>query len=292
MTRICKGTRVAPLHQETDYALVDTHCHLNLIVKPTFNEPLTDEQITHAGMFVENAHRNHVHQIINIGTSIIETQNCITLAKKYRGLYAVAGIHPNDLTVDWHAEFAQLEQLVINNKSRVVGIGETGVDKYRPGYDLQRQLDAFCAHIELALKHDLAIVVHTRTAADETLEVLQKYKNEPVRGVIHCYPYDTAWAQEALDLHYVLGIGGPLTYPKSIQLQELIQQIDLTTFVLETDAPYLPPQSIRGKQNTPAHIPEIARMVAQLKQISFEEVALATTITARTLFRLPVTLNS
>lgn len=280
---------MAHSQQEPPLTLIDTHCHLNLIVKPTFNEPLTNEQLTHAGMFVENAQRNHVNQIINVGTSFIETQNCIKLAQTYDGLYTVAGIHPNDLTADWQTEFAELEQLIIKNKSVIVGIGETGVDKYRPGYDLQRQLDAFCAHIELALTHDLAIVVHTRTAPDETLKVLHKYKNETLRGVIHCYPYDVMWAQEAINLHYVLGIGGPITYPKNIQLQELIQKIDLTALVLETDAPYLSPKSMRGKPNSPAHIPEIARMIAQLKQISFEEVARVTTDTAQTLFRLSIT---
>jgi TatD DNase family protein len=279
---------MAHSQQEQPFTLIDTYCHLNLIVKQMFNELLTNEHITHAGMVVENAHRNHVYQIINVGTSFIETHNCITLAQKYNGLYAVAGIHPNDLTADWQKEFAELEQLIIKNKSVIVGIGETGIDKYRPGYDLQRQLDAFCAHIESALTHDLAIVVHTRTAPDETLNVLQKYKNETLRGVIHCYPYDSAWAQEAINLQYVLGIGGPITYPKNILFQELIQKIDLAALVLETDAPYLSPQSMRGKPNSPAHISEVARMIAYLKNISLEEVARVTTQTARTIFRLPI----
>lgn len=270
-----------------DY-FVDTHCHINLIVHQEFNVHLSKQHIEDAQQIIAQAHKAHVRYIINVGTGIIDTQNCIALAQRYPELFVVAGLHPNDLTSSWHQEFAQICTLVKNAAElRIVGIGETGIDCYRSREKLPYQIDAFKAHIELALEHNLAIVVHTRQAAHETLQVLENYKNNLQKLIMHCYPYDLAIAQEIIAWGGSLGIGGPITYTNNNQLRGVVRAIDLSSLVLETDAPYLPPQHMRGKQNNPAQIPVIAQEVARIKQVPLQEVAQSTSQNARTIFGLP-----
>jgi len=267
---------------------VDTHCHLNLVVNPQFNVPLDEQQIKAAQEIITRAHQAHVQYIINIGTGIIDTKNCIALAQRYPELFVVAGLHPNDLTDSWRQEFAQISTLAKNaQKLRIVGIGETGIDCYRSREKLSYQVDAFKAHIELALEHNLAIVVHTRKAAQETLDILELYKNNLQKLVMHCYPYDLAIAKKIISWGGFLGIGGPVTYPGSTQLQEVVREIDLKHIVLETDAPYLPPQHMRGKQNDPAQLRAIAQEVAHIKDSSLEEVARVTSTNAHIIFNIP-----
>ncbi len=267
--------------------LIDTHVHINNMVKKKFDAPLTPAEITAAAAIIEQARANNVNQYINVGTSLIESQNCIALAKKYPEIFAVVGIHPNDCTANWQTDFKNLKQLVANKTTnRIVGVGECGLDMHYPEYNLTRQIDAFKAHIELALKNKLPLVIHTRDAIDETVRVLEGYKNEPLHGIIHCFSGDKDFADFALELGFVLGIGGPLTYPKNDTLREVFAIIPLDKVVLETDAPFLPPQIIRGKQNHPKYIAVIAEFLAQLRGISLQEVAKVTTHTAQTLFKL------
>lgn len=264
---------------------IDTHCHLNLLVNPEFNVPLREEDLESAQKYINQAQQNNVQIIINIGTGIIDTQNCIALAKRYQNLFVVAGLHPNDLTSNWQKEFAELEKLVKNKtENKIVGIGETGIDLYRTKEKLNLQIDSFKAHIELALAHDLAIIVHTRAAAQETLTVLEEYKNNLSHCIIHCYPYDIDFARTVTEFGCYLGVGGPITYPNNKQLPAVVQAISLEHIVLETDAPYLPPQHMRGQKNTPAQISVIAQEVARIKKISITVVAQQTTANAKKIF--------
>lgn len=266
---------------------VDSHCHLNLIVNSTFNASLTKEQIANAALFIEQAQQANVQKIINVGTSIIDCQNCITLAQEYANLFVVVGLHPSDIAADWRSEFEQIKILAARAKEyAIVGIGETGVDCHRTRENLPQQLASFRAHIELALEYDLAIVIHSRQAPEETMSVLREYKKDLKRCVLHCYAYDLDFAHEAIACKCSLGIGGPVTYPKNIQLHTVVREIDLSHIILETDAPFLPPQIIRGKQNTPAHIHTIAQAVAALKETTLEEVACTTTHNVNNIFRL------
>ena len=194
--------------------LIDTHCHINMMVKKKFDIPLTSSEITSAQTIIDRAHSVGVEIIINVGTSLAESNNCIALAQKYPNLWATVGIHPNDCTSEWHNDFKRIISLVKNKQpNKIVGIGECGIDMHYPDYNLQRQKDAFNAHIELALEHNLALVVHSRDSYEETLRVLEKYKNDfkPGRGTIHCFSYDLAFAQEAIAMGFVIGIDAPIT---------------------------------------------------------------------------------
>ncbi len=198
--------------------------------------------------------------------------------------FSVVGLHPCDCTQDWGEDFSKIKELVENRKhNKIVAIGETGLDFYHEPFHRGRQLSSFEAHIEFALECDLPLVVHVRESSDEILQVLEKYKKE-VKGVIHCFSQDKSFADTVLEWGLYLGINAPLTYPKNEELRELIATIPLEKILLETDAPFLPPQQFRGKQNRPAYVPIIAQAIANAKKIDVSEVERVTTENAQKLF--------
>lgn len=267
--------------------LVDTHCHMNMMVKEAFDRPLTTQEVAQAQPIVHQAQLQEVTTIINVGTSLVESNNCVALAQHYSNVYATVGIHPNDLTNDWKSDFKELEKLVQNKEhNKIVGIGECGLDYHYPDYNKQRQYDAFKAQIELALEHNLALVVHTRDAHDETLKSLEEFKGQISRGIIHCFSEDQSFADYTISWGFVLGIGGTLTYPKNNALREIFKNVSLEKIVLETDAPFLPPQTMRGKQNNPANIKLVAQYLAELRNESFETIANSTTQNAYKVFNI------
>jgi TatD DNase family protein len=265
--------------------LIDTHCHINMMVKKEFDRELTHNECALAEAIINEATNNDVTTIINVGTSVPESLNCITLAQQYEKIYASIGIHPNDCTPSWRDNFTLIAQLCANKeKNKIVAIGETGLDRHYPGYDIERQRDAFKAHIELSLKHNLALIIHTRDAAEETLHILEEYSKDGLRGVIHCFSEDRLFAQIVIPWGFYIGLGGAITYPKNNELRLVAETIDLENIILETDAPFLPPQKFRGTQNHPLHIKTIAQFIADLRSESYEEIAQQTTINAQNLF--------
>lgn len=267
--------------------LIDTHCHLNIMIKDKENILLNNNYYDKAKQIVDDAQKNNITTIINIGTNLIESNNCIILAQWFTNNYAVIGIHPNDITSSWQDDLREFEKLLRNKKQlKIVGIGECGLDFHYPDYNINLQKDLFRAQIELALHHDIALVVHTRDAHDETLRVIEEYKNDIKRGIIHCFSEDLAFAQQVIEWHFAIGLGGTITYPKNHPLREVAQHIPLSDIVLETDAPFLAPQVIRGKTNSPSSIALIAHYLAQLRSIPIETVAQKTTKTAEYIFKL------
>jgi TatD DNase family protein len=267
--------------------LIDTHCHMNIMVKKAFDTPLTQQECDAAKLIMQRAKNAQVTKIINVGTSVIESKNCVTLAQHYESAYATIGIHPTDATDAWRADIHALTLLLHHKeKNKIVGIGECGIDKYHKNYDAQRQRDCFKAQIELALTYDCAVVVHSREAADETLTVLSEYVKNGLRAVMHCFSYDQSIATDVINMNFLLGIGGTVTYPKNNELRSIVANTPLKHLVLETDAPYLPPQSLRGTQNSPEHIRTIAEFIAQLRGQNFDLISHETTVQAEALFLL------
>lgn len=265
--------------------LIDTHCHINMMVKENFDALLEETQMPLVQDIIHEAQNHDVKRIINVGTSVIESENCIKIAQEFEHTYATVGIHPNDCTADWKTDVKILARYAQEKeKNKIVGIGEIGLDRHYKDYNLPRQKDAFRMQIELALEHDLAIVVHTRDAHDETLDVLYEYRTNISRGIIHCFSEDLAFAQDAINMNFHIGIGGAITYPKNEDLRNLVSELSLLNIVLETDAPFLPPQVIRGKQNHPKYIKTIAEYVANLRNESYETVAHTTTQNACKIF--------
>lgn len=267
--------------------LVDTHCHINMMVKKNFDVPLTDSELNDADQIVNDAIAAGVTRIINVGTSYVESANSVRLAQRFNTVHATVGIHPNDCTSDWKNDFEKIKQLVTRKEdNKIVGIGECGIDRHYPDYNLQRQRDAFKAHIELALENELALVIHSRDAYDETLRELEEFKKDIKRGVMHCFSYDQNFADYVTQMGLMIGIDAPITYPKNNELRAIVQKINLTHIVLETDAPFLPPQKLRGHQNHPKYLVTVAEFIAEIRQQSLETISQQTTKNALELFAI------
>jgi TatD DNase family protein len=269
--------------------LVDTHSHINMIIKDTFDTLLTPQELTNADSILQECEADGVSLLINVGTSVIESENCMALAKQYQPMYATIGVHPNDCTANWHNDVKTLKLYARRaSQHRIVGIGEIGLDRHYPDYNLPRQKDAFRAQIELALEYNLAIVVHTRNAKDETLHLLHEYKTQLSRGIIHCFSEDLDFAIEAINIGFSIGLGGTITYPKNDLLRQVARTVALDKIVLETDAPFLPPQAMRGKKNHPRTIKIIAEYLGQLRSVPFDTIQATTTKNALDIFGIDI----
>lgn len=266
---------------------IDTHCHLNMMVDKKPDVPLHEEQIPAIVDIALHAARVGVDTILNVGTSVIESKNSIMIAQACNNVYASVGIHPCDAHDNWRDDFATIKSLAIEKeKNKIRAIGETGLDYYHLPFNKERQQDAFKAHIELALEHNLPVVIHIRGdgAPDDVLKIVEEYKNE-LRGVNHCFMHDEYVARAFIDMGFYLGIDAPITYPKNQPFRDLIAKLPLESLILETDAPFLPPQSMRGKKNSPVYIPEFAAVIADLHNTTLDEVGRITSQNARTLFK-------
>jgi TatD DNase family protein len=261
-----------------------------MMIKKEFDIPLTESELPLATTITQEANAENVSIIINVGTRRVENENCILLAQKFPNIFATVGIHPND-SDEWQNDLKAMKSAVAKAKAekhinKIVGIGECGMDRHYPDHNLNRQRDAFKAQIELALENDLALVIHSRDAYDETLTILEEYKNNINRAVMHCFSYDQTFAEIATSWNFMLGIGGTSTYPKNNELRDIVEHVNIKHIVLETDAPFLPVQTMRGKQNHPKYIKNIAEYIAQLRGESFEYIAAETTKNAFKLFKL------
>ncbi len=263
---------------------IDTHCHINMMVKKQFDMLMSQSELQASDRIVADAAAAGVETILNVGTSVMESRNCIALATRHASVYATVGIHPCDATENWKEDFKLIRAMVERKaEDKIVGIGETGLDFYHKPFDKERQIAAFHEHIKLAIEFDLPLVVHVRESADAVLEVLGQYVGK-ARGVNHCFAQDAAFAAQLHEWGYYFGIDAPITYPKNDALREAIETIPLERLILETDAPFLSPQNRRGKQNSPAYIPQWAPKLAEIKGVSELDVAAMTTTNAKSLF--------
>ncbi len=268
---------------------IDTHCHLNMMVDKKPDEPLRDEHFPHIEQVVNQAQQAGVGVIINVGTGISESLNAVALAQRCAPVYATVGIHPEDVGHYARQSITQVlvplrELLAHKEENKIIAIGEIGLDFFHKPYDQQLQIDFFKAQIELALEYKLPMTIHIRDAGDEVMKVLEEYCHEGIRGVIHCFLQNETLAHTAFEWGLYVGLDAPITYPKNDALREVFKKIPLERILLETDAPFLPPQQYRGKQNTPAYIPLIAAALATLRNVDISVIEQATTANAQVLF--------
>ena len=250
--------------------------------------PLTQQELLSCQHILQTAQNHQVTKVINIGTDLAESKLCIEIARHFQDCFATIGIHPNDSLSNWQELIKKFYELLQDKKNlKIVGIGECGIDKHYPNYNLKQQYDVFHAQIQLALQHKLALVIHSRNADPETYDIISSYKNEPnLKGTIHCFSSDQHYAEKYIDLGFILGIGGAITYPKNNSLRSIVQTIPLEKIILETDAPFLSPQSVRSQPNVPANIQLIAQFITTLRQESFDHITTTTSSTAKNLFDL------
>jgi TatD DNase family protein len=265
---------------------IDSHSHINLLVKTDFDRLLSNQELQAAQILLTELAQNNL-QVINVGTSLTESINCLAISNLEPNIAkAAVGIHPNDITNNWFNDLQHIEKLIIDNGSnnQIVAIGECGYDKHYPNYDIQLQKECFEEQVKLALKYNKALIIHTRDAKNETLTTLEKYKDQVKKLVIHCFSEDEEFADLVTSWGYYLGIGGTLTYPKNELLRKIVKKHGIGKIILETDSPYLAPQIIRGKVNTPLNIPIVAKYLADLLEIEIEDVAKTTSINCKNLF--------
>jgi TatD DNase family protein len=254
---------------------VDTHTHLYL------EEFDPDREIV-----IDNAVKNGVKYLFlpNIDSGSINGMMC--LAGKYpQNCFPMIGLHPTSVKANYHEELDIIERELSNKGGKYFAIGEIGVDLYWSKEFESGQLSAFSFQLDLAVKHDLPVVIHTRNSFEQAVAVIEEKKNKNIRGIFHCFGGSAQQAQKAIDLGFLLGIGGIITY-KNSGLPNVIEHFGLEHFVLETDAPFLPPVPYRGQRNESAYIPVIAAKIASIKQVNLSEVASVTTANALSLFKV------
>jgi TatD DNase family protein len=243
--------------------LVDSHCHLNF---PDFKDDLDDVII--------RAQQNGIEILLTINTKLTEATSLQQIAEQYEQVFYTVGVHPHEAQDYTSSDLKdQLKRLAMHPK--VVGLGETGLDYYYQHSPREAQIFSFETHIEAGIDMNLPIIIHTREADADTLSCLKKYPKS--RGVFHCFSGSSTLAQAALELGYYISFSGIITFKKAEELRQVVRDVPLNRILVETDAPYLAPVPHRGKRNEPAFTRYTAEMIADLKQVSFDDVAKQTT---------------
>jgi TatD DNase family protein len=256
---------------------VDSHCHLAF---PSFKQDLPEIR---AAM-----HQARVDRALCICTTLEEFEDVYGLAARFDNFWATVGVHPDNEGVQ-EPDVATL--LALSGRPRVVGLGETGLDYFRLGertvLDMAWQRERFRVHIQAALQTRLPLVIHTRSASEDTLAILKTDGAGQVGGVFHCFTESLQVARAALDLGFYISFSGILTFKTAADLREVARFVPLDRCLIETDSPYLAPVPHRGKTNTPAWVPYVAQQLADTKSCALEDIAHHTTANFENLFLKP-----
>ena len=253
--------------------LIDTHCHLDFKDFDTDRDDIIDRAINKG-----------VVRIINVGSSFEGTRRSLELAKKYDIVYASVGIHPHDASQVSDQIIEEFKTLAKNSK--VVAIGEVGLDYYRNLSPKERQIEAFKKFIHLAGSLKLPLIIHTREADSDILSILKSEKTKEQTGVIHCFSGGESFLKECLNLGFHISFTCNLTFKKGQTLRDVAKLVPIERVLLETDAPYLAPEGMRGKRNEPAYLTYLVDEWVKLTGLSKEDIERITTHNANELFRL------
>jgi len=251
---------------------VETHTHLDLIKR-------------NAQEVVKDAAEKKVTKMVTIGIDLESSKIALEFASLFEGVYAAIGFHPHESKFLNEENLKELEKLAIAKKSKVVAIGETGLDYYWKHSNLACQMEVFKKQISLARKLNLPLIIHNREAHRDTLKILVN-EAKGLKILLHCFSGDLDMAKVCIERGYYLGIGGVVTFNNAKKLRAIVEEVSLENLVLETDSPYLAPHPFRGKPNEPKYIPLIAEKIAEIKGISLEKIAKTTSKTAQDIFRI------
>jgi TatD DNase family protein len=251
--------------------LIDTHAHLDM---REFND---DREAV-----IERAREAGVEYIITVGTTVESSRDAVLLAEKYDCVYATIGIHPHEVKDVLHPAYEILRHFAKHDK--VVAYGEVGLDYYYEHSPRTDQKQKFRDMLREARELDLPVIVHDRDAHEDTLRILSEEWSPDLGGVLHCFSGDAALAHKAIDMGFSISIAGPVTFPKAGSLREVVKQVPIEHILIETDAPYLAPQLVRGKRNEPSYVRQTAEAIARIKGLSFDDVARITSYNAMQLF--------
>lgn len=253
--------------------IFDTHAHYD---DSAFDE---DRDEILSNMLMQN-----VGKIVNIGASLRTCRQTIELVAKYEDFYGVIGVHPSDTDELNDENFKELEEMLSHD--RIVAVGEIGLDYHYDDTNKEIQQKWFIRQLELARKCKLPVVIHSRDAAKDTIDIMREQRANEIGGVVHCYSYSKEQAKEYLDMGFFFGIGGVLTFKNARKLVETVEYLPMEVMVLETDCPYLSPEPFRGKRNDSRNIQYVISKIAEIKGLSREEVEEITWDNACRLYRL------
>jgi TatD DNase family protein len=262
--------------------LIDSHCHI-----PDEKYEIEADQI------VKEAKEAGVEKLITIGTSLKSSRAAVKVAKEYENVYAVAGVYPHEDMGKSLSEIKEgLSEILSLSKKKIIGVGECGLDvpqgdvPYKTR-DMDSQRELFKLQLGLAVQRDFPVVLHNRNADIEMLDVLQLYENTGLKGVSHCFSSHWEFAKNLLDLGLCISFAGMVTYPSvDDSLLEVVKKVPKDKLLVETDAPYLPPQGHRGEINYPKYVKITAAKVADIRNSSFEEISKQTYQNTCRLFKI------
>ncbi len=257
--------------RKTRTMLIDTHAHLQL---PHFKTDLD--------RVLNRARKIGVESIVNVGIDLEGSKQAIELARSHEELYATVGIHPHNASELNHKVLETLRNL--SRETKVVAIGEIGLDYYRNLSPKPVQRKAFEAQMELAEEVELPVVIHDRDAHADIIEVVSRFSK--IKGIMHCFSGRSELAKQCMSFGFLISFAGSVTYRKSHRLQEIASWIEPERMVVETDCPWLSPEQVRGKRNEPANLVYIARKISSLRRVPVDTVAEATTANAMKLLGL------
>jgi len=255
---------------------IDSHCHLTW---PDFNGRMDEVRQAMADALVDRA--------LIINTRIEDFDETLALAQRYDNFWCTVGVHPDNEDV---FEPTKADLLTRCQHSKVVGIGETGLDYFRMGdktyEEMEWQRERFRVHIQAALAAELPLIVHTRSASADTIRILREEGQLHARGVFHCFTETAEVARAALDLGFYISFSGILTFKNAQDLRDVVRLVPLDRILIETDSPYLAPVPHRGKPNQPAWVVHVAEQIAQIQSLTIEQVGQQTSRNFETLFQL------
>lgn len=249
---------------------IDSHCHLNF---PELSSKL-DEVLAHM-------RENQVTHALCVSVALDKLPEILLLAEQHDNLYASVGVHPDH---ELESEPDQSLLVTLANHPKVVAIGETGLDYYRLQGDLEWQRTRFRTHIRAAIQTDKPLIIHTRSAAADTIKLMHEEEASKVGGVMHCFTESMEVALAAIEMNFCISFSGIVTFKNAVAIKEVARQIPLDRILIETDSPYLAPVPYRGKLNQPAYVKYVADEIARLRGISTEEVGLASSDNFKKLF--------
>ncbi|MGL6064980.1 MAG: TatD family hydrolase [Fusobacteriaceae bacterium] len=249
---------------------VDTHCHIN------------SYQYDEDRLEVLKEIERKMDFVVNIGCDLESSKIGIDYSKEYSNIYATVGVHPTDIEDEFSEELYK-NLLELGKEEKVVAIGEIGLDYHWLTKPKEIQKYWFRKQMNLAKELNKPVVIHTREATEDTIEILKEFPE--IYGILHCYPGSYESALEVMG-NYYFGIGGVLTFKNSKKMVEVVKKIPLSKLVIETDAPYLTPEPFRGKRNIPEYVQYVVRKIAEIKEISEEEVLKITTENAKKIYKI------
>ena len=255
--------------------IFDTHAH--------YDDEAFDEDRDRVLMGLKEA---GVGTVLNVGASMASSESTLALTEQYPFVYGSAGVHPSETAELDEEKFQRLCEILKNPK--ILAVGEIGLDYYweEPEHEIQKKW--FLRQLELARQMQLSVIIHSRDAAKDTLDMMKEARAGEIGGVIHCFSYGTEIAREYLNMGFFLGIGGVLTFKNAKKLKEVAAYAPIEQIVLETDCPYMAPTPHRGTRNTSTNLPYVVNALAEIKGILPEQVIEITEQNARRLYRMDV----